>query len=335
MKYKDEVKSENTKLYNRLLNLEAHSRRDILLVYGVPESHGESEKHLRQWWTTFFKDVLNFENPDALKVECIHRKGPANKSDTSRSRPIIVKFHSFLARMEVWNKRSVLQQTSFSMAEDYPPEFEMKRKQLYPIMREARKQGMRASLKVDKLIVEGKVYFVDTLRYLPSSLQECATNYHKDSTFTFYFGRSCPLSNFYPSSFTLDGHTFSCSEQFLQYSKAMMFDDQVTANRILSTSIPEEQKKLGRQVANFEWRQWCSEAPDVVRRGIAQKFEENPHLQEFLKQTGETEIVECASRDKLWGIGIGLYSKDRGDKSKWTGRNEMGKILMEVRKDIV
>ena len=36
----DEVKFENAKLHDRLVNLEAHSRRDNLLVYGVPEVQG-------------------------------------------------------------------------------------------------------------------------------------------------------------------------------------------------------------------------------------------------------------------------------------------------------
>ena len=220
------------------------------------------------------------------------------------------------------------------MAEVFPPEVDMKRKQLYPTMRAARGQGMQATLRVDRLIVEGKAYSTDSLHHLPPSLQECAANYNKDDTFTFYFGRNCPLSNFYPSFFTIDGHTFSSSEQFLQYSKAMMFNDQATAHTILATNIPDEQKKLGRQIANFEWQKWCNEAPEIVKRGIAQKFEENANLREFLKNTGSSEIVECASRDKLWGIGLGLYSKDRRDKSKWSGRNEMGKILMEVRNDI-
>ena len=69
----EEIKMENTKIHDRL---EAQSRRDNLLVYGVKEIHGEKEEHLRQWWVDFVKDTLGFEKPAEIKLERTHRKAP-------------------------------------------------------------------------------------------------------------------------------------------------------------------------------------------------------------------------------------------------------------------
>ena len=63
-------------------------------------------------------------------------------------------------------------------------------------------------------------------------------------------------------------------------------------------------------------------------------FDQNPELRKRLERTGEEVIAECAVKDKIWGIGLSMKDEDRFCVERWKGQNLLGKILMDVRKDI-
>ena len=50
----------------------------------------------------------------------------------------------------------------------------------------------------------------------------------------------------------------------------------------------------------------------------------------MLKDTGDKELAECAP-DKLFGVGFTLREQDKTNKSKWSGKNILGKMLQETR----
>jgi hypothetical protein len=56
--------------------------------------------------------------------------------------------------------------------------------------------------------------------------EECISILKQDHTkdrpehFHHFFGKDSPFSNFHPARFTLDGITYSCSEQYMMYQKA-------------------------------------------------------------------------------------------------------------------
>ena len=54
------------------------------------------------------------------------------------------------------------------------------------------------------------------------------------------------LSNWYPSTFTLDGQHFTSVEQYMMYHKVIMFRQYDLATKILSSDDPSVIKKLGR-----------------------------------------------------------------------------------------
>ena len=60
------------------------------------------------------------------------------------------------------------------------------------------------------------------------------------------------MSNWYHVSFTVDGITYSSSEQYMMYQKALLFDDTETASKILDNDDPSTIKALGRMVAPFD-----------------------------------------------------------------------------------
>ena len=132
------LQAEADKLHNRIVNMEAQSRRDNLLFYGLKEKIGETENDLRVWMTGLLTDPFGFTNAEDMKIERIHRKGPiGNPRYRRQNRPVIVKWHSFQTRQLIWESRKKLKNTDIFMAEDYPREIEEKRQRLTPVMKAA------------------------------------------------------------------------------------------------------------------------------------------------------------------------------------------------------
>ena len=142
------------------------------------------------------------------------------------------------------------------------------------------------------------------------------------------------LSNWYLSEFTVAGVTFSSMEQYMMYEKALLFQDQETAEKILQTDNVAEIKALGRAVRYFDDKIWIKAREEIVYRGVLEKFRQNPELAEKLEQTDEDIIAECAVKDRIWGIGLSMKDENRLSIDKWRGQNLLGKILMQVREDI-
>lgn len=141
------------------------------------------------------------------------------------------------------------------------------------------------------------------------------------------------LSNWYPSMFVVDGIPFSSMEQYMMYEKAILFEDHITAEKILETDDVAEIKALGRIVRNFDDEVWEKKREEIVYRGVSEKFRQNRQLAEKLEKTGEEIIAECAVKDRIWGIGLSMKDEARFDIEKWRGKNLLGKILMQVRTD--
>lgn len=139
------------------------------------------------------------------------------------------------------------------------------------------------------------------------------------------------LSNWYLSSFTVDGIAFSSMEQYMMYRKAMCFCDDEVAMQILATDDVAKIKALGRKVSNYDEKTWNGIRQIVVYEGLMAKFAQNNELMIKLKNTGEAVLAECAVKDLIWGIGLSMNDPDRLDKTKWRGQNMLGYTLMMVR----
>ena len=139
------------------------------------------------------------------------------------------------------------------------------------------------------------------------------------------------LSNWYLSSFTVKGVTFSSVEQFMMYRKAICFGDEAVAAQILSTSDVAKIKSLGRQVSNYDESMWNGIRQIVVYEGLLAKFSQNEELKGKLKATENAVLAECAVKDCIWGIGLSMKDPDRLNKAKWNGQNLLGYALMMVR----
>ena len=164
----------------------------------------------------------------------------------------------------------------------------------------------------------------DKLRYGNKEVE--AVFFHKPSE-PFGF-----LSNWYPSPFDLDGVHFSSAEQYIMYQKCMIFGDEESANRILSTEDTKEQQNIGRDAKGYVSKIWAGVRQMVALRALMGKFEQNEDLKQKLLDTGDAFLVECARTDKIWACGIRLDDDKRFDAANWDGENILGFALMEVRR---
>ncbi|WP_242838370.1 NADAR domain-containing protein [Ruminococcus flavefaciens] len=139
------------------------------------------------------------------------------------------------------------------------------------------------------------------------------------------------FSNWAPSEFTVDGVKFNTSEQYIMYRKCLTFGDTVTAEKLLNSDSPKDQKALGREASGYIDSVWAGVRQTVAIRGLYAKFSQNPELKRLLLSTEDAVLVECTSNDHIWACGLDKDDDDRLSADRWKGQNLLGFALMEVR----
>ena len=126
-------------------------------------------------------------------------------------------------------------------------------------------------------------------------------------------------------------YTFTTAEQYMMYKKAMLFNDEETAKKILKVNDPKKVKALGREVKGFDEKKWNDQKLQIVIQGNLLKFSQDENLKKALIETKNKVIVEGSPYDKVWGVGLKWDDPKILDESKWQGENLLGIALMEVR----
>lgn len=129
------------------------------------------------------------------------------------------------------------------------------------------------------------------------------------------------LSNFYPAPIPWRGKVWPTVEHAYQAAKTLNEDDQ---ERIRKLKSPVFAKRAGKRVQMRE--DWNIIKVDIMLELVLLKFVHHSHLRRKLLDTGDMILEEGNTwGDKVWGIcppGSGI------------GRNELGKILMDVRETL-
>lgn len=125
------------------------------------------------------------------------------------------------------------------------------------------------------------------------------------------------FSNFSRHGFELDGKYWKTSEHYFQ---AMKFEGTEYEDKVREARSPKDAAGLGRRRDLPLRKDWEAIKDDVMRRAVLKKFQTHRELADVLRSTENEAIVENAPSDYYWGCG-----KDG------SGKNMLGKILMEVR----
>lgn len=162
--------------------------------------------------------------------------------------------------------------------------------------------------------------------------------------YTFFWKTADVFSQWHPSEFTdtlmniperfgLPGFKFKNTEQYMMFSKADMFHDEVMARKILMTDNARDIKAFGRLVRNFNSNEWDAVKYAIVKKGNFLKFDQNPSMKKQLLSTGNTTLVEASPYDTIWGIGLYEGDPRAMDDKQWLGENLLGKLLIELRNE--
>lgn len=321
-------KADVTRLKEEMVNLEAYSRRDNLIFLNIEE--GKNENCMQKISNVFQKMKVVGE----IKFSRVHRLGQFRAGNT---RAIVVRFHYPPDREQVWRARSMLKGTRIIVKEDYPEKIATERQILQPIYKQAIFLGQKAKMVKESLIVEGKRYKVKDIDALPEELQPrniCEKKVsHEDKDYLLFAGKDTPLSNWFLSTFTIDGITYSSSEQFYAYNKANFAEDIPRATQIIQTTDTRRIKYISKGLNIVDKQEWRIKGTDIMKAGLRAKFEQNEELKQALLETSGLFLVEC-TRDKTWGCGVPLYSKEASKPSTWEGQNLLGQLLMELRTNL-
>lgn len=81
--------------------------------------------------------------------------------------------------------------------------------------------------------------------------------------------------------------------------------------------------RMGRDRSKPLRRDWEKVKDEIMRKAVRAKFTQHEELKKILLETADATLVEHTENDSYWG--------DGGDGS---GRNMLGRILMQVRQEL-
>lgn len=129
--------------------------------------------------------------------------------------------------------------------------------------------------------------------------------------------------------------SFCCTEQWMMWKKALLFNDYNSANKILLSDDPAKIQHLGRCVKNFDQKVWDEQKISIVYKGNMLKFSQNPDWAKSIKQVlyNKQYFVEANPYDKVWGIGLNIQEAKAG--KVWKGENLLGIVLTNVAMELI
>ena len=126
------------------------------------------------------------------------------------------------------------------------------------------------------------------------------------------------MSNYWKAKFFLDNNWWSTTEHYYQAMKTFDINEQ---EQVRNAAKANDARLLGQKVtlrADFD-----QVKDQIMKNCIIAKFKQNPDIKQQLLDTGDAELIEDSPVDYYWGCG-----KDG------TGKNMLGKLLMEIRSEL-
>ena len=155
-----EVTNKNSNVLKTLayksIDLEARSRRNNLIFWGLLETYNENCFFVIR---DFIKRHLDLD-ADNMYLARAHRLGPRKIGQRDPKRPIIVNFRDYCDTDIIMSRARLLKNLPFSIGYDLPKEIKEARKKLWEEVRHIRQTSPRVKFQIlypAKLLVEGKI----------------------------------------------------------------------------------------------------------------------------------------------------------------------------------
>lgn len=136
-------------LQNSILDLQCRSMKNNLIFTGLYEVRDENTEELLRHF--LYKEIgIDFR----IDFGNVHRFSHKPRG----KRPIVARFIHFNDLQYVLNNAYRLRNTPYGIRQQFPREIEDRRRELYPIQKEAKRQGKRVALIRDRLYIENELY---------------------------------------------------------------------------------------------------------------------------------------------------------------------------------
>ena len=149
-----ELKNENRQLKQKLDNLDSHSRRNNLIIQGIPENQNqESWQKCEDAVLKCFKDELNIQ--EEVAIESAHRlpKPKQIKQRREGPRDIIIRLSFFKDKVTIMDKAREIKPKGLFVREDFSEGVRMARNKMSDMLSTARNLKLKSYLSFNKLIV--------------------------------------------------------------------------------------------------------------------------------------------------------------------------------------
>ena len=145
-----------------------------------------------------------------------------------------------------------------------------------------------------------------------------------------------PLSNMWSCNIPYKGINFKTLEHAYQWQKAISLNKPEVADKICNAYHGGMAKGIADNLLpEDDVKTWSesSEAMEVMKELLEIKYHNNIGFMCNLQSTGETVLAEATS-DQYWASGItDPKVAARTSPEYWSGRNHLGKLLMDLRED--
>lgn len=148
------------------------------------------------------------------------------------------------------------------------------------------------------------------------------SQYTSDIKFYHSFEPYFDFTNFADYPIRLDGKLWPTTEHYFQAQKFVGTPYEEAIRRQPSARGAFD---MSRNPSVSHWRRgdWNQVKTDIMLKCLRAKFTQYKRLRKLLLDTGDRKLVEHTSNDSYWG--------DGGDGS---GQNKLGRLLMQVRKEL-
>ena len=330
------LRRENASLKEQISKIESNQVRNNIIISGIPEGKWETyDTTVARIYdtiaTAFSSGDIDRALEEARQIEivCCNRIG---RYQIGRHRSISVTLRNYANKEKIMQHKKNLPNGIY-INEEFPLEVKRNRDKLRPIWKLAKSQSAyreKCKLSGDRLVINGINYTVNDLHTLPEDLAPYKAAQQENHEFIAFHGEHSPWSDFHQSPFEIDGHRYHSMEQWIQYSKAMLFGDSCTANKILQSDSLQKCKCLSYQINGVNNKKWRAEGFELCLKGVEAKFKQKRELWSMLKTTEPKTLVE-ASNDRLWGTGISLNDTHVLDSIRWHGKGCLSEMLHIVR----
>ena len=150
-------------LKRKVVKQECFNRRNDIKFFGISDSEQESREDTEAVLRNFLHKevILSKKHLDDIEFERVHRipTRVREKKINQHPRPIIAKVSFFKDKQQIKSHIKHLPRgKSFGVADDFPKEVDEIRKELYPVLKQAKREHKTAFLNVEKLIIDKAVY---------------------------------------------------------------------------------------------------------------------------------------------------------------------------------